>query len=56
MKIVDEENSSSLRFCRVPVWYAVGEAVAQGMRQLPRPQLTQAMSEASAAMYEVPRS
>ena len=41
---------------RVPVWYAVGEAVAQGMRQLPRPQLTQAMSEASAAMYEVPRS
>jgi len=36
------------------VWYAVGEAVAQGMRQLPRPQLTLAMSEASAALYEVP--
>jgi short-subunit dehydrogenase len=39
---------------RQPVWYAVGEAVAQGMRQLPRPQLTLAMSEASAAMYQVP--
>jgi short-subunit dehydrogenase len=39
---------------KVPVWYAVGEAVAQGMRQLPRPQLTLAMSEASAAMYQVP--
>lgn len=36
------------------VWYAVGEAVAHGMRQLPRTQLTRAMSEASAAMYQVP--
>jgi uncharacterized protein len=36
------------------VWYAVGEAVAQGMRQMPRPQLTVALSEASAAMYQVP--
>jgi len=36
------------------VWYAVGEAVAQQMRQLPRPQLTVAMSEASAALYQVP--
>jgi short-subunit dehydrogenase len=39
---------------KVPVWYAVGEATAQAMRQLPRPQLTLAMSEASAAMYQVP--
>jgi short-subunit dehydrogenase len=39
---------------RAPVWYAVGEAVAQAMRQLPRPQLTVALSEASAAMYQVP--
>ena len=35
------------------VWYAAGDAVAQGMRQMPRPQLTAVMSEASAAMYQV---
>jgi hypothetical protein len=27
MKIVEEENSSSLRSCRVPVWYALVKAV-----------------------------
>ncbi|HUL18989.1 MAG TPA: SDR family NAD(P)-dependent oxidoreductase [Steroidobacteraceae bacterium] len=40
---------------QVPVWYAVGEATAGALRQLPRPQLTAAMSEASAAMYGVSR-
>ena len=39
---------------RTAVWYAVGEATATAMRQLPRPQLTLAMSEASAALYQVP--
>lgn len=38
---------------RTAVWYAVGEASAQALRQLPRAQLTVAMSEASAAMYNV---
>jgi uncharacterized protein len=38
---------------RTAVWYAVGEASAQALRQLPRAQLTVAMSEASAAMYSV---
>ena len=36
------------------VWYAVGETAVQGMRALPRPQLTRLMSEASATMYQVP--
>ena len=40
---------------RVAVWYAVGEATAAALRQLPRPQLTAAMSEASAAMYGMSR-
>ena len=40
---------------QVPVWHAVGEAAAGALRQLPRPQLTAAMSEASAAMYGVSR-
>jgi uncharacterized protein len=40
---------------RVAVWHAVGEATAGALRQLPRPQLTAAMSEASAAMYGVNR-
>ena len=39
---------------RAAVWYAVGEATAAAMRALPRPQLTLAMSEASAALYQVP--
>jgi short-subunit dehydrogenase len=38
---------------RTAVWYAVGEASAQALRQLPRAQLTVAMSEASAVMYNV---
>jgi uncharacterized protein len=40
---------------QVAVWYAVGEAAAGALRQLPRPQLTAVMSEASAAMYGVSR-
>ena len=36
------------------VWYAVGQATADAMRALPRPQLTEAMSAGSAAIYEVP--
>jgi uncharacterized protein len=38
---------------RVAVWYAVGEEAAQALRQMPRAQLTQVMSEASAALYNV---
>src|SRR5579883_3376677 len=33
------------------VWYAVGEQVATTLQQMPRPQLTGIMSEASALMY-----
>jgi short-subunit dehydrogenase len=36
------------------VWYAVGQANADALRALPRPQLTAAMSEASAALYNIP--
>lgn len=36
---------------RVPVWYAVGEGPVTAMRALPRAQLTQSMSAASAALY-----
>lgn len=39
---------------RSAVWYAVGEATAVALRQMPRAQLTAAMSEATAAMYSVP--
>ena len=39
---------------RAAVWYAVGQAAADAMRALPRPQLTEAMSAASAALYQVP--
>ncbi len=35
------------------VWYAVGEAAALALRQMPRAQLTGVMSEASAALYRV---
>ena len=38
---------------RVAVWYAVGEAAALALRQMPRAQLTGVMSEASAALYNV---
>jgi len=38
---------------QVAVWYAVGEAAALALRQMPRAQLTQVMSEASAALYQV---
>jgi len=36
------------------VWYAVGAATADALRAMPRAQLTVAMSEASAALYNVP--
>jgi uncharacterized protein len=39
---------------KTAVWYAVGQGVADAMRATPRPQLTQAMSAASAALYQVP--
>jgi len=35
------------------VWYALGEAAVGALRALPRPQLTAAMSEASAALYNI---
>ena len=35
------------------VWYAVGDATVGAMRALPRAQLTVAMSEASAALYNI---
>lgn len=38
---------------RSAVWYAVGEATVTAMRALPRPQLTRALSEASAALYQI---
>ncbi len=36
---------------RQAVWYAVGEQVAMTLRQMPRAQLTEIMSQASAVMY-----
>jgi uncharacterized protein len=40
---------------RTAVWYAVGEAAVDAMRALPRAQLTRVMSDASAALYPLPR-
>lgn len=37
----------------MPVWYAVGQATADALRAVPRPELTAAMSEASAALYNI---
>jgi uncharacterized protein len=37
----------------VPVWYAVGQGTADAMRAVPRPQLTESMSAASAALFGV---
>jgi uncharacterized protein len=39
---------------KAAVWYAVGQATADAMRAMPRPQLTEAMSAGSAALFQVP--
>jgi short-subunit dehydrogenase len=39
---------------RMAVWYSVGQQTADAMRAMPRPQLTQAMSAGSAALFQVP--
>lgn len=53
MNAADVARGALEQLGRTAVWYAVGEATASALRQMPRPQLTVAMSEASAAMYNV---
>jgi uncharacterized protein len=53
MNAADVARGALEQLGRTAVWYAVGEATAAALRQMPRPQLTVAMSEAAAAMYNV---
>lgn len=54
MSAADVARGALAHLGTMPVWYAVGQATADALRALPRPELTAAMSEASAALYEIP--
>jgi short-subunit dehydrogenase len=53
MNAADVARGALEQLGRAAVWYAVGEAAALALRQMPRAQLTVVMSEASAALYNV---
>ena len=40
---------------RAALWYAPGDAAAQALRALPRAVVTESMTQAAAALYNLPR-
>jgi short-subunit dehydrogenase len=53
MNAADVARGALEQLGHTALWYAVGEAAALALRQMPRAQLTGVMSEASAALYNV---